>query len=45
MSLPWKPSQLSKPHTEIETRRGTLRFHPGDCLEVLRSITPGATSV
>src|SRR5436309_10020523 len=35
----------SKPHTQIHTRRGTLRFYLGDCLEVLRSLTPGAISV
>jgi len=40
-----KPSGLPKPHTEIKTRRGILRFYLGDCLEVLRSMTPGAISV
>jgi site-specific DNA-methyltransferase (adenine-specific) len=34
-----------KPHTQIKTRRGTLRFYLGDCLEVLRSLTPGSISV
>src|SRR6187455_3488091 len=45
MPLAWKPARLPKPHTQIETRRGTLRFYLGDCLEVLRSLTPGAISV
>src|SRR5690349_16512300 len=40
-----KPSRLPKPHTEIDTRRGTLRFYLGDCVEVLRSMTPGTISV
>ena len=34
-----------KPHTQIHTRRGTLRFYLGDCVEVLRSLTPGSISV
>src|SRR5207248_3474109 len=41
----WKPARLPKPHTQIQTPRGTLRFYLGDCLEVLRSITPGTISV
>jgi site-specific DNA-methyltransferase (adenine-specific) len=45
MPLAWKPSRLPKPHTQIETRRSTLRFYLGDCLEVLRSLTPGSISV
>ena len=45
MPLAWKPARLPKPHTQIQTRRGTLRFYLGDCLEVLRSITPGTISV
>src|SRR4051812_38231948 len=45
MPLAWKPSRLPKPHTQIETRRGTLRFYLGDCLDVLRSLTPGSISV
>jgi site-specific DNA-methyltransferase (adenine-specific) len=45
MPLRWKPARLPKPHTQIETRRGTLRFYLGDCLEVLRSLTPGTVSV
>jgi site-specific DNA-methyltransferase (adenine-specific) len=44
MPLPW-PARLPKPHTQIDTRRGTLRFYLGDCLEVLRSLTPGSISV
>src|SRR3954467_11338228 len=45
MPLAWKPAGLPKPHTQIQTRRGTLRFYLGDCLEVLRSMTPGSISV
>ena len=45
MPLAWKPSGLPKPHTQISTRRGTLRFYLGDCLDVLRSMTPGSISV
>jgi site-specific DNA-methyltransferase (adenine-specific) len=45
MPLPWKPPELPKPHTELTTGRGTLRFYLGDCLEVLRSLTPGSISV
>ena len=45
MPLAGKPARLPKPHTQIETSRGTLRFYLGDCLEVLRSFTPGAISV
>ena len=37
MPLAWKPSRLPKPHTQIDTRRGTLRFYLGDCLDVLRA--------
>ena len=45
MPLPWKPPRLPKPHTQIDGRRGTLRFYLGDCLEVLRALEPGAISV
>ena len=45
MPLPWKPARLPKPHTQIDTKCGTLRFYLGDCLEVLRSLTPGSISV
>jgi site-specific DNA-methyltransferase (adenine-specific) len=44
-----KPARLPtlhpKPHTQIDTRRGTFRFYLGDCVEVLRSLTPGSISV
>src|SRR5262249_17471485 len=33
------------PHTQLKTRRGTLHFYLGDCLDVLRSLTPGSISV
>jgi site-specific DNA-methyltransferase (adenine-specific) len=45
MPLPWKPSRLPKPHTQINGARGVLRFYLGDCLDVLRSLAPGAVSV
>src|SRR4051812_11916464 len=45
MPLARKPSRLPKPHTQIQTSRGTLTFHLGDCLDVLRFITPGTVSV
>jgi site-specific DNA-methyltransferase (adenine-specific) len=45
MPLPWKPPRLPKPHTQIDGRRGTLRFYLGDCLDVLRAFEPGAISV
>ena len=45
MPLAWKPARLPKPHTQLKTRRGTLNFYLGDCLEVLRSLTPGSISV
>src|SRR5687767_1621423 len=48
MHSPRKPSRLPtlpKPHTQIQTRRGSLRFYLGDCLAVLRSLTPGTISV
>src|SRR4029078_13280692 len=40
-----KPARLPQPHTQIDTGRGTLRFYLGDCLDVLRSLTPGSISV
>jgi site-specific DNA-methyltransferase (adenine-specific) len=39
-----KPGQLPKPHTIIKTRRGTLRFYLGDCLDVLSSVTGESVS-
>jgi site-specific DNA-methyltransferase (adenine-specific) len=45
MPLARKPRRLPEPHTRIDTPRGTLRFYLGDCLEVLRSLTPGSISV
>jgi site-specific DNA-methyltransferase (adenine-specific) len=45
MPLPWKPPRLPKPHTQLDTKRASLRFYLGDCLEVLRSLTPGSISV
>src|SRR5262245_62694082 len=44
MPLASKPSRLTKPHTQSETGRSTLRFYLGDCLDVLRSLTPGSIS-
>jgi site-specific DNA-methyltransferase (adenine-specific) len=45
MPLAWKPARLPKPHTQIDTGRGTLRFYNSDCLEVLRALDPGTISV
>ena len=45
MHLPRKPPRLPPPHTQIDGPRSTLRFYLGDCLEVLRSLAPGAISV
>jgi len=45
MPLAWKPARLPKPFSQIDTGRGTLRFYLGDCLDVLRSLTPGTISV
>jgi site-specific DNA-methyltransferase (adenine-specific) len=45
MPLAWKPAKLPKPHTQLETGRGTLRFFLADCLDVLRGLPPGAISV
>jgi len=45
MPLARKQERLPKPHTEIQTRRGTLKFYLGDCVDVLRSLTPGSISV
>jgi site-specific DNA-methyltransferase (adenine-specific) len=45
MPVARKPPRLPPPHTQIKTRRGTLRFYLGDCVEVLRSLTPGTISV
>jgi site-specific DNA-methyltransferase (adenine-specific) len=45
MHLPGKPPRLPEPHTQIDGPRGTLRFYLGDCLDVLRSLEPGAISV
>jgi site-specific DNA-methyltransferase (adenine-specific) len=40
-----KPGRLPKPFLQIPARRRTLSFYLGDCLDVLRSSTPGAISV
>jgi len=45
MHLARKPGRLPKPFFQLETRRRSLRFYLGDCLEVLRSLTPGSVSV
>jgi site-specific DNA-methyltransferase (adenine-specific) len=45
MSLARKPPRLPKPYSQIQTGRATLRFYLGDCLEVLRSMTPASISV
>ena len=45
MPVARKPPRLPTPHTQIRTGRSTLSFYLGDCLEVLRSLTPGTISV
>ena len=45
MPLAWKPPRLPKPYSQLQTRRATLRFYLGDCLEVLHSMTPASISV
>jgi site-specific DNA-methyltransferase (adenine-specific) len=40
-----KPSRLPKPHTIIETGRGTLRFYLGDCIDVFGALEEGTVSV
>ena len=45
MHLARKPARLPQPYSQIQTRRGTLRFYLADCLDVLRSLTPGSISV
>jgi site-specific DNA-methyltransferase (adenine-specific) len=39
-----EPSRLPKPHTIIETRRGTLRFYLGDCRDLLGKVSEGSVS-
>jgi site-specific DNA-methyltransferase (adenine-specific) len=45
MPLAWKPASLPAPHTVLESGKTTLRFYLGDCLDVLRTLDPGAVSV
>jgi site-specific DNA-methyltransferase (adenine-specific) len=45
MRLARKPARLPQPYSTLTTRRGILQFYLGDCLEVLRSLTPGSISV
>ncbi|MEO8522007.1 MAG: DNA methyltransferase, partial [Acidobacteriota bacterium] len=40
-----KPPRLPRPHTTLETPRGTLRFFLGDCLEVLAALPRRSVSV
>jgi site-specific DNA-methyltransferase (adenine-specific) len=40
----WEPSALPKPHTTIDTPRGTLRFYLGDCLDIFARIPEGVVS-
>jgi site-specific DNA-methyltransferase (adenine-specific) len=44
MPLAWKSARLPKPHTELQTPRGTLRFYHADCLEVMRALDAGVVS-
>jgi len=39
-----KPASLPRPHTTIETKRGTLRFYLDDCLDVLAALPPASVS-
>jgi site-specific DNA-methyltransferase (adenine-specific) len=45
MPHPGKSSSFPKPHTIFDTRRGTLRFYLGDCLDVLAALPPETVSV
>jgi site-specific DNA-methyltransferase (adenine-specific) len=45
MSVAWKPSGLPKPHTELQGAHATVRFYLGDCLELLRRLSPASLSV
>ena len=45
MSQEGKPARLPKPHTTLQSRRGTLQFHLGDCLDVLAGLEPDTISV
>jgi site-specific DNA-methyltransferase (adenine-specific) len=44
MSLARNPVPSTRPHTTIETRRGTLRFYLADCLDVFRTLDPHSVS-
>ena len=44
MPLAWKSAPLPKPHTELHTGHGTLRFYHADCLEVLRVLDASVVS-
>lgn len=39
-----KPPALPKPHTIIETGRGTLRFFLADCVDILRALSPATVA-
>jgi site-specific DNA-methyltransferase (adenine-specific) len=39
-----KSASLPKPHTTIQTARGTLRFFLADCLDVLATLDPGSVA-
>ena len=39
-----KRDQLPRPHTIIQTRRGTFRFYLGDCLDILPRLQPASLS-
>ncbi len=40
-----KSARLPRPHTILETPRGTLRFFLGDCLDILAALPPRSVSV
>lgn len=39
-----RPNALPKPHTTIDTGRGTLRFFLADCLDVLPALPPASVA-
>lgn len=45
MPYPGKSTSFPKPHTVFDTRRGTLRFYLGDCVDVLAALAGGSVSV
>ncbi len=44
MPLAWKSARLPKPYSELQTRRGRLRFYHADCLEVMQALDASVVS-